>query len=63
MIDLLLVRADDLVVLGVEADGFEVTGDRLVAVAPDGATLTVAFPPQAVSEGLINLTSRVRRLA
>jgi hypothetical protein len=50
MIGLLLVRADDLVVLGVEADGFELAGDRLVAVA-DGAVLTVAFPPQAVSEG------------
>lgn len=50
MIDLVLVRADDLVVLGVQADGFEVSGDRLVAVA-DGASLTVSFPPQAVSEG------------
>jgi hypothetical protein len=50
VIELLLVRGDDLVVLGVQADGFDIAGDRLVAPA-DGATLTVAFPPQAVSEG------------
>ncbi|MEZ0447203.1 hypothetical protein [Cellulomonas sp. ICMP 17802] len=48
MTELLIVRPDDLVVLGVTATGCTIVGDSLVA--GDGASLTVRFPPQAVSE-------------
>ncbi len=49
MSDLLLIRADDLVVLGITSTGCRVTGGVLRAVESE-ATMTVVFPPQAVSE-------------
>lgn len=49
MSDLLLIRADDLVVLGITSTGCRVTGGVLRVVESE-ATMTVVFPPQAVSE-------------
>jgi len=49
MSDLLLIRAEDLVVLGITSTGCRVDGGVLRAVESE-ATMTVVFPPQAVSE-------------
>ncbi|SCF19947.1 hypothetical protein GA0074695_4269 [Micromonospora viridifaciens] len=49
MNELLIVRGDDLVILGATVSGCTVSDGRLVAVEA-GASLTVHFPPQAVSE-------------
>lgn len=46
---LLVVRGEDLVVLGVEYDGCDLQPSVLVAGA-EGGTLTVIFPPQSVAE-------------
>jgi hypothetical protein len=47
--ELLVVRAEDLVVLALEYDGCEASAHELTAVT-DGATITVIFPPQGISE-------------
>lgn len=46
----LLVRADDLVVLGLGLDGFSGPDASGVVTADAGARLTLVFPPQAVGE-------------
>lgn len=46
---LLLVRPDDLVVLGVDWSGFQLDGSRLQAVS-EPALLTALFPPQHLAE-------------
>ncbi len=50
---LLLIRPDDLVVLGVSWSGFRLDGTTLVALSDD-ARLVVIFPPQHVAEEIID---------
>ncbi|MBB4987089.1 hypothetical protein [Streptomyces nymphaeiformis] len=46
---LLLIRPDDLVVLGIDWSGFQLEGSRLTAVS-EPALVTVLFPPQHMAE-------------